>query len=65
MIFIRYIVWWAPIMTTLIYNQHDSNMPDSWAIGVAILVYGKEDHADLNNYRPITLLTIYMKYGIL
>lgn len=36
-------------------------MPDCWEIGIVILIFKKNGPKDLNNYRPITLLTTIYK----
>ena len=36
-------------------------MPESWLTGIVILIHKKNDPKDINNYRPITLLTSIYK----
>ena len=40
---------------------HSGKFPEEWSVGIIVILFKGGDEADLNNYRCITLLSIFGK----
>ena len=52
------------IVFTKLFNKllQSGKFPEKWSIGIIVFLFKGGDKADLNNYRGITLLSIFGKY---
>ncbi len=51
--------------TTKVFNQllESGKFPKEWSVGIIVLLFkGRGDKSDVNNYRGITLLSIFGKF---
>ena len=41
--------------------QHEKDVPAAWKLATTVLIYKKGDDADVNNFRPISLMSVIYK----
>ena len=52
------------LVFTKLFNKvlHSGKFPEEWSLGIIVVLVKGGDEADLNNYRGITLLSIFGKF---
>ena len=52
------------LVFTKLFNKllHSGKFPEEWSVGIIVVLFKGGDEADLNNYRGITLLSIFGKF---
>ena len=54
-----FMIVFTKLFTTLL---HSGPFPEEWSIGISVVLFKGGDKTDLNNYRGITLLSIFGKF---